>query len=86
MMKISVVSLALVGLLAGAGSSQAGCLTGAAAGGVAGHFAGHHPILGAVAGCAIGHHYAKKRMQQERMQQQDSNPNMQNGTGNQTNM
>jgi hypothetical protein len=29
-------------------------------GGVAGHFAGHHALLGAAAGCVIGHHYAKK--------------------------
>jgi hypothetical protein len=29
-------------------------------GGVAGHVAGHHGVLGAAAGCAIGHHEAKK--------------------------
>lgn len=82
-MKIGVMSLALIGLLAGAGSSEAaGCLSGAAAGGVAGHFAGRHPILGAMAGCAIGHHYAKKHMQQERMRQDNSDPNMQNGNRN----
>ncbi|WP_158745740.1 hypothetical protein [Acidisphaera sp. L21] len=33
-----------------------GCLSGAAVGGVAGHYAGHHGILGAAAGCAVGHH------------------------------
>ena len=27
----------------------------------AGHFAGHHGLLGAVAGCAIGHHEANKQ-------------------------
>jgi hypothetical protein len=32
-------------------------------GGTVGHFAGHHGVLGAVAGCAIGHHEAKKRAQ-----------------------
>ena len=36
-----------------------GCLKGAAVGGVAGHVAGHHGVLGAAAGCAIGHHRAK---------------------------
>src|SRR5438270_12741344 len=37
-----------------------GCLKGAAIGGVAGHFAGHHGLLGAGAGCVIGHHEANK--------------------------
>ena len=36
-----------------------GCLKGAAVGGVAGHVAGHHGVLGAAAGCAVGHHEAK---------------------------
>jgi hypothetical protein len=38
-----------------------GCLKGAAVGGVAGHVAGHHGFLGAAAGCAIGHHEANKK-------------------------
>ena len=33
-----------------------GCVSGAAMGGVAGHVAGHHGVLGAAAGCAVGHH------------------------------
>jgi hypothetical protein len=37
-----------------------GCLKGAVVGGVAGHFAGHHGLLGAGAGCVIGHHEATK--------------------------
>jgi hypothetical protein len=37
-----------------------GCIKGAAVGAVAGHFAGHHGLLGAAAGCAIGHHEANK--------------------------
>jgi hypothetical protein len=41
-----------------------GCLKGAAAGAVLGHVAGHHAILGAMAGCAIGHHMAKKEREQ----------------------
>jgi hypothetical protein len=41
-------------------ASAKGCLRGAFVGGVAGHYAGHHGLLGAAAGCAIGHHEAKK--------------------------
>ena len=41
-----------------------GCLKGAVIGGVAGHFAGHHGLLGAGAGCIIGHHEANKRARQ----------------------
>jgi hypothetical protein len=37
-----------------------GCLKGAVVGGVAGHYAGHHGLLGAGAGCVIGHHEANK--------------------------
>ena len=52
--------MALAALSTGA---NAGCLKGAAAGGVAGHFVGHHGLLGAAAGCAIGHHRATKKEQ-----------------------
>jgi outer membrane lipoprotein SlyB len=38
-----------------------GCIKGAVVGGIAGHYAGHHALLGAAAGCVIGHHAAKKR-------------------------
>lgn len=38
-----------------------GCLKGAAVGGVAGHVAGHHGMMGAAAGCAVGHHEAAKK-------------------------
>jgi len=44
----------------GAPADAKGCLKGAAVGGVAGHVAGHHGLVGAAAGCAIGHHEAKK--------------------------
>ena len=37
-----------------------GCIKGAIIGGAAGHVAGHHGLMGAVAGCAIVHHEAKK--------------------------
>ena len=37
-----------------------GCIKGAIVGGTVGHFAGHHGLMGAAAGCVIGHHEAKK--------------------------
>ena len=47
-------------LLMSAGTVEArGCLKGAVVGGVGGHFV-HHPVLGAVAGCAVGHHMAHR--------------------------
>jgi hypothetical protein len=48
----------------------AGCLKGAAVGGVAGHYAGHHGVLGAGAGCVIGHHEATKHAREKAQQQQ----------------
>ncbi len=42
-----------------------GCIKGAIVGGVAGHYAGHHGLLGAAAGCAIGHHEAAKRAREQ---------------------
>ena len=42
-------------------AQAAGCVSGAAVGGVAGHVAGHHGLLGAAAGCAVGHHMANKQ-------------------------
>ena len=52
---------ALLGLLAMAPATRAGCLVGAAAGAVAGHYAHHHAVLGAVGGCIVGHHLAVKK-------------------------
>jgi hypothetical protein len=37
-----------------------GCIKGAIVGGTAGHFAGRHGLMGAAAGCIVGHHEAKK--------------------------
>ncbi len=59
-MKIVILAASL-GIAAGgvAGSANAvGCLSGAVVGGVAGHMAHHHGLLGAAAGCAVGHHMA----------------------------
>ena len=50
--------------------SAKGCIKGAVIGGTAGHFAGHHGVLGAGAGCIIGHHEAKKHARErERVNQ-----------------
>ncbi|MBA3810816.1 MAG: hypothetical protein H0X27_04055 [Caulobacteraceae bacterium] len=59
-MKPLTIVLAFAALL-GAGSADAkGCIKGAVVGGVAGHFAHHHALLGAAAGCVVGHHLAHK--------------------------
>ena len=58
----------------------AGCLKGAAIGGVAGHYAGHHGVLGAGAGCVIGHHEATKRAR-EKAQQQPQGPSSDSHAG-----
>ena len=51
-------------------SYGAGCLKGAAVGGIAGHVAGHHGVIGAGAGCIIGHHEASKQAKEKVQQQQ----------------
>ena len=57
----AAVAIAVVGVgLSSTPSLAKGCLKGALVGGVAGHFAGHHGLLGAGAGCIIGHHEATK--------------------------
>ena len=71
-MKTMIAAFALVAAGAAALPSNAyavGCLSGAAVGGVAGHYAGHHGVLGAAAGCAVGHH--EKVVQRRRMEQQE---------------
>jgi hypothetical protein len=50
---------AVLSLTSFAGAEAKGCIKGAIVGGVAGHMVGHGKI-GAVAGCAIGHHEANK--------------------------
>ena len=60
-------ALAVTGLAVSATPAPAkGCLKGAVIGGVAGHFVGHHGLLGAGAGCVIGHHEANKHARQQR--------------------
>lgn len=62
MKKLVISAAVVVSAMCMALPAQAkGCLKGAAVGGVAGHVAGHHGVIGAAAGCAIGHHRANKQ-------------------------
>ncbi|CAM3881243.1 hypothetical protein RABR111495_16795 [Rahnella bruchi] len=59
------ISMAMAGMLLMSSLAQAeGCLKGAVVGGVAGHLK-HHAVIGAVAGCAIGHHLAAQAKKQQ---------------------
>jgi outer membrane lipoprotein SlyB len=62
----AILAVLAVSLASLAGSAQAaGCLKGAAIGAVAGHFVGKgHAVLGAIGGCAVGHHLAAKAKKQ----------------------
>ncbi len=53
-------AISCVALLPGLSEAK-GCLKGAAIGGIGGHVAGHHGLIGAAAGCAVGHHMANKK-------------------------
>lgn len=65
MIRTNIILLAVSLSLAAIPQAQAaGCISGAVVGGLAGHLAGHGK-LGAVAGCVVGHHEAKKAKQQE---------------------
>jgi hypothetical protein len=66
---LSCAALALAIGLMSAPADAKGCLKGAAVGGVAGHVAGHRGFIGAAAGCAIGHHEAKKKEKNSANQQ-----------------
>ena len=61
-----------LGLAAAAMPADAkGCIKGALIGGIAGHYASHHGVLGAAAGCVVGHHLAKRH---QTMRQNPSPP------------
>jgi hypothetical protein len=66
----AAIACLLLGSLAAGPAHAAGCLKGAAVGGVAGHFMGHHGLLGAGAGCLIGHHEAAKHARENARAQQ----------------
>ncbi len=60
----AILRCAALLLVLGLASSPAlakGCIKGALVGGLVGHAAGHHGLIGAAAGCAIGHHEAAKK-------------------------
>lgn len=62
----TILAAATLALATSTGAATAGCLSGAAVGGVVGHVAGHHGLLGAGAGCVIGHHRARVREERRR--------------------
>ena len=66
---LGCAAMALTIGLMNAPADAKGCLKGAAVGGVAGHVAGHHGVIGAAAGCAIGHHEANKKEKNNANQQ-----------------
>ena len=62
-MRSIIFSVAALALLGSVGHRLGGLPGGGCrGGGVAGHVAGHHGLLGAAAGCAVGHHMSKKKM------------------------
>jgi outer membrane lipoprotein SlyB len=68
-MKQAFSILAAAGVLMFVGNTAAeakGCIKGAVVGGVAGHFMHRHTLLGAAAGCVIGHHMAHKKEQEQK--------------------
>jgi hypothetical protein len=67
----TILSLVAVGSAVSPAQAK-GCLKGAAVGGVAGHMAGHG-VLGAAAGCAVGHHEANKNTPDQARTTNDDN-------------
>ena len=76
----AAAAIALGGLLFPPQADAAGCLKGAAVGGVAGHMAGHHGLLGAGAGCAVGHHEASKHQRQGEQAARANSTDQDNGS------
>jgi hypothetical protein len=70
MAKITIAVATVLALAAAVPAANAtGCLKGAVVGGVAGHFVGKgHGLLGAGAGCAIGHHESNKQAHEQQPQ------------------
>ncbi len=62
--------VAAIAIFAPGTAGAVGCISGAVAGGVAGHYAGHHGLLGAAAGCAVGHHMHKMEKERKRERQE----------------
>ena len=59
-----ITAVSLIGTTAVGTDANAGCVTGAVVGGVAGHLAHHHTLMGAAAGCVIGHELAVRKKKQ----------------------
>jgi hypothetical protein len=68
------VSLLLLVIGATPPAQAKGCIKGAMVGGAVGHVAGHHGTIGALAGCAIGHHEANKHAQAKQPQPDSGKP------------
>ena len=81
-MKMIVVfsSVALLAIAAAAPAEAKGCLKGAVVGGAAGHYAGHHGLIGAAAGCLIGHHEATQREREQERARQQGGPDDRNSS------
>ena len=62
--KLACACAVLVLAISGTPAFARGCLKGAFVGGVVGHYAGHHGTVGALAGCAYGHHRATVRQRE----------------------
>lgn len=76
-MKTMIATFATAALILTAAAlpaQAAGCVSGAAVGGVAGHVAGHHGVLGAAAGCAVGHHENVKNQRDQAAAQRNTAP------------
>jgi outer membrane lipoprotein SlyB len=71
---LTIAASALAFAVTAVPADAKGCIKGAVVGGAAGHLA-HHTLLGAAAGCVIGHHEAAKRAREEReLQEQQNQP------------
>lgn len=61
----AIIGATMSGLILMSSFAQAaGCIKGAVVGGAAGHLK-HHAVLGAMAGCAVGHHLAEQAKKQQ---------------------
>ena len=66
-MKLATVAaaLTLASALWIAPAEAKGCLKGALVGGVCSLYAGQHSVMGAIGGCAVGHHMANEKAKQQ---------------------
>ena len=63
---LSITAAGALALFAQVDTAAAkGCIKGAIVGGIAGHYMHHHGVVGAAAGCVIGHHEANKKAHEQ---------------------